>query len=129
MSTQQAAYVEALLEGVPLPATKETLLAYAREQDGGAEAAQLLERIPDREYEALDDVGEELAPAQPESGESDAELPRDESGDPPGGDEYLDPDPESGAVREDAPPDNPAQKQIEEASRLLKEQQQKQESG
>jgi hypothetical protein len=40
----------------------------------------LLERLPDREYKALDDVGEALAPVQPRGPDDDAEVPRAESG-------------------------------------------------
>jgi hypothetical protein len=50
-------------------------------------------------------------------------LPRPESGEPPGGDDYLRPFPESGRVDPDAPPDNPPKKAIEKASKAQKKQQ------
>jgi hypothetical protein len=95
------AQLEALLEGVRLPAQKHELLEYARKQD--PELARPLEDLPEREYRALDEIGEALAPAQPPPVPSHAELPREESGLPPGGDDYLNPAPESGAVRPDGP--------------------------
>jgi hypothetical protein len=45
---------------------------------------------------------------------------------PPGGDDYVNPKPEPGAVRDDAPADNPPQKAIEKQSETLKEQQRRQ---
>ena len=119
----EAARLQVVLEGVALPAKKRDLVEYARAQDG--EAARLLERIPDREYRSLDDVGEALAPVQPRSSRE-AELPRAESGEPPGGDDYLQPHPTPGAVRPDWPPSNPPQAAIEEQTKMQKEQQQRQ---
>jgi hypothetical protein len=45
---------------------------------------------------------------------------------PPGGDDYVNPKLEPGAVRDDSPPDNPPQKAIEKQSETLKEQQRRQ---
>jgi hypothetical protein len=98
----QRAQLEALLEGVQLPAQKRELLEYARQQD--PELAQLLEGLPEREYRALDEVGEALVPAQPPPVPSHVALPREESGLPPGGDDYVNPNPTPGAVRPDGPP-------------------------
>jgi hypothetical protein len=120
MNLQRAAEIQVVLEGVKLPASRAQLVRYAATQDSGAAAE--LERIPDREYERLDDVGEELAPTQPVHVAEDR-LPRPESGEPPGGDDYLRPFPESGRVDPDAPPDNPPQKAIEKASKAQKKQQ------
>src|SRR3954454_22531654 len=83
------AQIEALLVGVTLPATKDELVAYARAQPGGDVAAQRLQRIPDREYEAIQDAGEELEPAQPERATPRIEAPHPESGAPPGGAAYT----------------------------------------
>ena len=58
---------------------------------------------------------------------SEQPLPRPESSEPPGGDDYLTPLPDdTGRVRHDAPPSNPPQKAIEKASETLKKQQQEQ---
>jgi hypothetical protein len=102
MSTREVAELQVLIEGVPLPASKHELLDYARRQDGGG-LTSLLERLPDREYESLDEVGEELLPVQPEWKSSDADAPREESGKPPGGDAYTDASAEPGFVREGGP--------------------------
>src|SRR5438270_13838841 len=122
----QTAEIQVLLEGVSLPAAKDELIRYAREQDGDAAAVRLLARLPDREYRTLDEVGEMLAPVQPYPSD-DAPLPHEESGKPPGGRDYLEPDPDSGRVREDAPSGNPPQKAIEEQPRTQNEQKERQE--
>jgi hypothetical protein len=123
----EVATLQVLLEGVPLPAEKSELIAYARAQDGDSGAAtELLELLPDREYKSLDEVGEALAPVQPAAGDE-AELPRAESDLPPGGDDYVDPSPVPGGVRHDAPPDNPPQKAIEEQAKTQNEQKERQE--
>jgi hypothetical protein len=84
-----ASRAQAVLEGVELPAKKSRLVAYAREQDPTGEVSRTLETIPDREYQSLDEVGEELVPVQPDRRSEDAVVPREESGDPPGGDAYV----------------------------------------
>lgn len=99
------ALIESLLEGVSLPAGKEKLIAYAREQDPAA--ARELESLPEREYRALDEVGEALAPVQPSRKQEEARVPHAESGAPPGGDDYVTANPTPGAVRPDGPPSAP----------------------
>ena len=120
MDFQRATELQALLEGVPLPATREALVAYASSQDPAAAAD--LAALPEGEYDRLDAVGEALAggrsklpPAVP--------LPRPESDRPPGGDDYLQPFPgDTGKVRDDSPPDNPPQTVLEEQSKTQKRQ-------
>ncbi len=113
-----------MLEGVPLPANKGELLAYAREQD--EHAADDLQALPEREYSSLDEVGEALAPVQPRWPKPDAPEPRDESGQPPGGEAYLDPHPEPGSVRPSAPASNPPEKALEQQTKTQKRQQERQ---
>ena len=121
----EAARVQAVLEGVPLPAQKAKLIEYARSQD--VDAAALLERVPDREYRSLDEVGEAIVPVQPRS-RSTSELPREESDQPPGGDAYVNPHASPGAVRPSAPRTNPPSKPIEQQTKTQNEQQQRQEA-
>jgi hypothetical protein len=102
-SFQQAALLQALLEGVPLPASREELIEYLARQEGGYAFRPELERLPDREYGALDEVGEALAPVQPSWDGAQPHEPEPESGLPPGGDAYTDPAAEPGAVREKGP--------------------------
>jgi Protein of unknown function (DUF2795) len=92
--------LQVALEGVPLPAQKSELVAYARSQDAGDDALNALRTIPEREYESLDDVGEELAPVQPSGDDEQVDVPRAESGLPPGGDAYTDQHPETGKIRD-----------------------------
>ena len=122
----ELANVQVLLEGVPLPAEKRELIQYARDQDAES-AAQLLERLPDREFKTLDEVGEALVRVQPAPAEEEMDLPRAESGMPPGGDDYVEPSPVPGGVQHDAPPDNPPQKTIEQQTRTQSEQKERQE--
>jgi hypothetical protein len=98
MNLQRAAEIQVVLEGVKLPATRDELVHYAALQD--AEAAVELERVPDREYESIDEVGEELARVQPDfPAQPPATHP--ESGSPPGKADYVNPSPTPGAVRPD----------------------------
>jgi hypothetical protein len=99
-SFQQVAELQALLEGVPLPARRQELLDYAERQPGGDGFRAELERLPDREFGALDEIGEELAGVQPRRSRSDHGQPRPESGAPPGGEAYTDASSEPGWVRE-----------------------------
>lgn len=124
MSAQRAAELQVVLEGVDLPAKKRELIEYARAQDESAAAE--LQRLPDREYSSLDEVGEALAPVQPQWTQPEVHKPRDESGRPPGGDSYTDPNPEPGSVRPSAPASNPPEKALEEQTKVQKQQQEKQ---
>ena len=120
MNTQRAAEIQAVLEGVPLPATRSELIAYAQEQSPSV--AEDLQGLPDEEFRRLDEVGEllMLVPTAPAPRD---DLPRPESGKPPGGPDYLTPrPPDTGRVRHDAPRDNPPQKAIEQASETQKKQ-------
>jgi hypothetical protein len=96
MNLQRAAEIQVVLEGITLPATRDQLLQYAGLQD--AEAAVELERIPDRKYQSIDEVGEELAHTEPHLPAPEL-LPHPESGKPPGGEDYVNPSPTPGAIR------------------------------
>jgi hypothetical protein len=124
VSAREAAEIQTVLEGVDLPADKKKLIAYARTQD--ERAAGVLQALPEREYRSLDDVGEALSPVQPSPLRPPAQLPREESDQPAGGDSYLDPHAEPGAVRPSAPASNPPQKALEEQTKTQKQQQQRQ---
>jgi Protein of unknown function (DUF2795) len=121
----QVATLQALLEGVDLPASKEELIRYARLTDS-AGLATLLERLPDRAYERIDEVAEILAPVQPHPA-NDTPLPHEESDRPPGGEDYVNAHPTPGRVRLDAPPDNPPQKAIEQQTKTQNAQKERQE--
>ena len=124
MSLARAAELQVVLEGVPLPASKQELVEYAQRYDG--QAAQRLQSLPDREYRSLDEVGEALTPVQPPRARPKVEVPHEESDLPPGGDAYTDPNPAPGAVRHDAPPWNPPQKALEEQTQTQQEQKRRQ---
>lgn len=121
MNTQRASEIQAVLEGVPLPATRSRLIEYARAQDSSIVAE--LEGLPDAQFDRLDAVAE-LLTMRPSAAEPEGRPPRPESGKPPGGPDYVRPFPsDTGQVRLDAPPGNPPQKAIQQASTLQKEQQ------
>jgi hypothetical protein len=120
MDTQRAALIQAVLEGVPLPAGKAELVSYAREQSPSIVAD--LEGLPDQEYGRLDEVGELLTLA-PTARAPEPRPPLPESGKPPGGPDYLTPFPQdTGRVRHDAPRQNPPEQAIEQASKEQKRQ-------
>jgi hypothetical protein len=123
VNLQRAAQIQVVLEGIDLPASRDELVRYAAREDRDAAAA--LERIEDRSYGFIDEVGEQLAPtAVAARGEN--RVPKPESGKPPGGADYLRPFPESGAVRPSAPPGHPPTDTIEQQTKTQKRQQQNQ---
>ena len=124
MSARETAEIQVVLEGIDLPTDKKKLVAYARSHDEQAAAA--LQALPDREYRSLDEVGEALSPVQPSTLQRRAQLPREESDLPPGGDAYLDPHAEPGAVRPSGPASNPPQKALDEQTKTQKQQQERQ---
>jgi hypothetical protein len=125
MNLQRSAEIQVVLEGVPLPATREQLVRYAAQHD--AEAAVELELVPNREYRTIDDVGEELVATHVVHAESER-LPKPESGEQPGGSDYLKPFPsDTGTVRHDAPRTHPPQDALEEQTKTQKRQKAKQE--
>jgi hypothetical protein len=126
MNAQRVSEIQALLEGVPLPASRSMLVDYAAGED--REAAQLLrDRLPDEEFDRIDKVGELLLggirPPYPST-----PLPVPESGKPPGGDDYLRPFPRPGAVRTSAPKTHPQSKVLQEQTKTQKKQKAKQDS-
>jgi hypothetical protein len=94
------AELQVLLEGVPLPNERSSVLRYALSEGASGEQLALLQRLPERSYGTIDEIGEELAPVQPEPEREVPHTPREESGAPPGGDAYTERNPESGAVRD-----------------------------
>ena len=83
------AYVEALLEGVALPASRAELVAHARREGAETAVVERLRLLPDRSFRSLDEVGEALEPVQFRRAADGAPPPRAESGPPPGGDAYT----------------------------------------
>lgn len=117
---QRAAEIQVVLEGVRLPATRAELVRYAARWDPNA--ADELRSIPNRSYALIDEVGEALAATQPRLLSRTA-RPHAESGLPPGGRDYVEPRPQSGAVRSAAPPANPPQQTLERQSQAQRRQQ------
>ena len=100
MEPASVAELQVLLEGVSLPAERASLVSYALHEGASGEQIALLRRLPEREYDNIDEVGEELLPVQPESEQHVPHSPHEESGEPPGGDAYTQKQPESGQVRD-----------------------------
>ena len=61
MSTQRAAEIQVVLEGIKLPATRDELVSYAMDPAAAVE----LSAVPDRSYGRIDEVGEALLQVQP----------------------------------------------------------------
>lgn len=83
------AELQVLLEGVPLPNESSTLMRYALHEGATGEQLALLQQLPDRRFETIDEVAEELVPIQPGRDREVPPSPREESGDPPGGEAYT----------------------------------------
>jgi hypothetical protein len=99
MELSRVAELQVLLEGVPLPVERASLVRYA-EHEGAAEyQLAALRSLPERRWDTIDDVAEALARVQPPIAHEEPYRPREESGAPPGGDAYTQRHPESGAVR------------------------------
>jgi hypothetical protein len=94
------AELQVLLEGVPLPNDRSSLVRYATREGATGGQIAMLQRLPDRRFDNIDEVAEELAPVQPEREHEVPHVPREESGAPPGGDAYTQPHPDSGQVRD-----------------------------
>ena len=76
--------------GIPLPAEKPDLLEYAVRQHAEPSLLDALGTLSDdKEYESLDDVVEELLQVQPPRVDDVPHEPKEESGLPPGGDDYT----------------------------------------
>jgi hypothetical protein len=94
------AELQVVLEGVPLPNERASLVRYALSEGATGEQIALLQRLPERLYETIDEVAEELVGVQPPDVQEEPLSPREESGEPPGADAYTQLRPESGAVRD-----------------------------
>ena len=101
MELMDVVVLQTLLEGVDLPAEKDELIRYASREGATPTQLGLLQRLPEGEFATLDGVAEELRGVQPAREREVPHTPREESGRPPGGDDYTEPRPESGAVRRD----------------------------
>jgi hypothetical protein len=97
VNSQRIAELQVVLEGIRLPATRRQLIEYAARYDASFTSA--LELLPDREYDRIDAVGEELLAVQPAL-PSHTPLPKPESGEPPGGADYVAPTQEPGSGSE-----------------------------
>ena len=65
MDTRAAAELRTVLVGVPLPAEKARLLEYAVRRHAEPQLLNALRALPDREYESLDEVAEQLVSGAP----------------------------------------------------------------
>jgi hypothetical protein len=94
------AELQVLLEGVPLPNERSSLLRYALHAEATGEQLAALRQLPARRYDNIDEVAEELLSVQPSYEHEVPDSPHEESGTPPGGDAYTQKHPESGQVRD-----------------------------
>ena len=99
MEPSSVAELQVLLEGVALPNDRSSLLKYALHEGATGEQIALLQRLPERQYDNIDEVAEQLVRVQPPDHHEEPHSPREESGEPPGGDAYTQRRPTSGAVR------------------------------
>lgn len=100
MEPVAAAQLKTALVGVSLPAQKSELLEYAVQQRVEPQQLAALRSLPEREFESLDEVAEELMRMQPHHVDAET-APHEESGLPPGGDDYTQAHPpDTGEVRD-----------------------------
>ena len=98
-----AAVAQVVLEGVELPAERSDLVAYAEQQrHAPEEVVAAVRRLPERQYGRLDEVGEQIVAVQPVFAPPSRYTPQSEDGSVPGGDAYVQANPEPGSIR-DAP--------------------------
>jgi Protein of unknown function (DUF2795) len=100
MDFAAVAELQVLLEGVPLPNERSSLIEYAVHEGASWQQLTLLRQLPERKFDNLDEVAEELVCVQPLREDEVPHRPREESGDPPGGDSYTQAHPVSGQVRD-----------------------------
>jgi hypothetical protein len=94
------AELQVLLEGVPLPNERSSLLRYALSEGASGEQLAMLQQLRERRYDNIDEVAEELVSVQPAYAHQEPQSAHEESGLPPGGDAYTQLRPESGQVRD-----------------------------
>ena len=82
------------------PNERSSLLRYALHEGASGRQIAALQRLPERRYDNIDEVAEELVRVQPAYEREVPHSPREESGAPPGGDAYTRPNPESGQTRD-----------------------------
>ena len=99
MELSTVAELQVLLEGVPLPSGRSALVQYALREGASGEQLALLRRLPERRYDNIDELAEELVGVQPPYEHEEPHSPSEESGEPPGREAYTQTHPESGAVR------------------------------
>ncbi|HEX3226998.1 MAG TPA: DUF2795 domain-containing protein [Gaiellaceae bacterium] len=66
MDTAAVAELKTTLAGIELPADKARLLEYAVQQHAEPQQLDALHSLPDREFESLDEVVDELLHVQPD---------------------------------------------------------------
>jgi len=100
MDAAVVAELQVLLEGVPLPSERSSIVRYALSEGATGEQLALLQGLPERRFDNIDEVAEELLGVQPSYEREEPAGPHEESGRPPGGDAYTQLHPKSGAVRD-----------------------------
>jgi uncharacterized protein DUF2795 len=102
MEPKAAAELKTVLVGVPLPAQKPELLEYAVSHRAQPQLLDALRSLPeDRQFQSLDDVVEELLGIEPSRGQPVPHEPKEESGAPPGHEDYTQARPsDTGRVRD-----------------------------
>jgi hypothetical protein len=96
----RVAELQVVLEGISLPAERSELLDYAARQGATPLQIGLLHRLPEQEFDTIDEVAETLVRVQPEREHEVPHSPGEESGAPPGGDAYTKANTDSGQVRD-----------------------------
>jgi hypothetical protein len=100
MEQAAVAELQVLLEGTPLPNERSSLVRYALQQGASGAQVAMLRGLPEQRFGTIDEVAECLLSVQPPHADEKPPSPREESGEPPGGDAYTQAGTESGRVRD-----------------------------
>ena len=100
MDFASVAELQVLLEGVPLPNERSSLVDYAVHEGATWQQLAILRQLPARKFDNIDEVAEALIRVQPAREDEVPHRPREESGSPPGGGAYTQVHPRSGRVRD-----------------------------
>lgn len=100
MDLSSVAELQVVLEGISLPAERKDLLDYAARQGATPVQTGMLHRLPEQEFQTIDEVAETLVRVQPPRGHEVPHRPREESGAPPGGEAYTKVHADAGQVRD-----------------------------
>ena len=77
-ATEQAMNIQALLDGISFPAEKTNIVAYAKDHGASGEALSMLEIMPDRSYNSMEELNKGLGLVEALPGQENIWVTKDE---------------------------------------------------